>query len=436
LSNNGTVKFILCNIVDKIFKRENKMKKTALLSLVASSVLLAGGYKIPETSLNAVALGAANIAHNKSADAAYYNPANMVFMADENAMELDLMYIKLDPTNYQNSAGTVDIDAQTENFLVPSIHYVSGKMNGGARFGLSVVSPGGLSKRWDEAPAVYSAEEFTLQTVELNPTVALPIGDNIGVAVGLRVVHSKGVVKSTAPIATRDMEGDSIDFGYNIALAYKPTSELELGLTYRSKVDLSVEGDAALSYTDVAGSFTPYTGMPAGTTYASDSSANVSVPLPATLSLAAAYTFPTKTTLELVYERAYWSAYQELDFNYGSGVNFVTNYVFGKPITKDWKDTNTLRLGLTQELDSLTLMAGFVYDQTPVPDETLSFELPDSDSIAVSIGGRYAINKQIDVGLAALYSIREKRDVINKDLDGEFSNSNVLLISAGVGYKF
>jgi long-chain fatty acid transport protein len=419
------------------------MKKIALMSLVASSVVLAGGYKIPETSLNAVALSAANIAHNKSADAAYYNPANMVFMADENALEVDLMYINLAATNYDGTVGGTgpyDIDAKEEKFLAPSLHYVSAKANGGARFGVSVVVPGGLSKRWDDAPAVYSAEEFTLQTVEVNPTVALPIGDKIGVAVGLRLVHSKGVVKSTAPIASRDMEGDSIDFGYNIALAYKPTSEIELGATYRSRVDLSVEGDAALSYTDLAGSFTPYTGMAAGTTYTSDSSANVSVPLPATLSLAAAYTFPTKTTLELVYERTYWSAYNELDFNYGSGVNFVTNYVFGTPINKDWKDTNAFRLGVTQELDALTLMAGIVYSQSPVPNETLSFELPDSDSTSVSIGGRYAINKQVDVGLSALYSMPEKRSVSattnENGLDGEFSNSNVLLISAGVGYKF
>lgn len=419
------------------------MKKIALMSLVASSIVLAGGYKIPETSLNAVALGAANIAHNKSADAAYYNPANMVFMADENHMEADLMYIKLDATNYQGNVslngtalGAHDIDAQAEQFLVPALHYVSGKINGGARFGLSVVSPGGLSKRWENSVASYTAEEFTLQTVELNPTVALPIGDKIGVAVGLRVVHSKGVVKSTSPQSSRDMTGDSIDFGYNIAVAYKPTSELELGATYRSKVDLSVEGDAKLSYRDVAGNFTAFTGLPAGTLYTSNSTANVSVPLPATLSLAAAYTFPTKTTVEVVYERNYWSAYNELNFNYGSGANFVTNYVFGTPINKDWKDTNAWRLGLTQDFDSLTLMAGVVYDQTPVPDETLSFELPDSDSVAVSLGGRYVINEKIDVGLAALYSMRESRSVTNDSLDGEFSNSNVLIVSAGVGYKF
>lgn len=59
------------------------MKKIALLSLVTASVLMAGGYKIPETSLNAVALSAANIAHSHGADAAYYNPANMVFMEDK-----------------------------------------------------------------------------------------------------------------------------------------------------------------------------------------------------------------------------------------------------------------------------------------------------------------------------------------------------------------
>ncbi|MGB3961815.1 MAG: porin [Sulfurimonas sp.] len=403
------------------------MKKIALLSFVASSILLAGGYKIPETSTNAVALSAANIAHNKSADAAYYNPANMVFMSDENHAELDVMYIGLNPTNYEgtvSSTGPYDIDAEAEKFIVPSIHYVSQNING-ARFGLSVVSPGGLSKRWTENPAKQKAQEFTLKVVELNPTVALPIGNNAGIAVGLRVIHSEGIVKAipAAGVASQDMRGNSIDLGYNIALAYKPTSELELSATYRSQVDLTEEGDADLLYT------------PASLNDNVD--ARVTVPLPATLSVAAAYTFPTKTTVEVVYERNYWSAYKELDFDYS---NPTAEAVFGSVKDKNWNDTNTFRLGVTQELDALTLMAGIVYDQTPVPDETLSFELPDSDSTSVSIGGRYSINDKVDVGLAALYSMRKNRSVSaadnENDLDGEFSNSNVLLVSAGVGYKF
>ena len=41
-------------------------------------MLMASGYKIPETSTNSVALSGANIAHTRSTDAAYDNPANMI----------------------------------------------------------------------------------------------------------------------------------------------------------------------------------------------------------------------------------------------------------------------------------------------------------------------------------------------------------------------
>ena len=403
--------------------------KNIILLLILSSSLFAGGYKIPETSLNSVALGAATVAHASGADAAYYNPANMVFMKNEAVMEANLIYIGLSDVNYKSD--TADIDSKKENFFVPSLHYVSGDVNG-ARFGLSIVSPAGLSKRWEDAPAIYSAEEFTLKTVEINPTVALAIGDKVAVAVGLRAIYSEGVVKSTSAIASRDMSGDSIDFGYNLALSYKPTAELDLALTYRSKVDLSIEGDAALFYRDMTNAF----GGGAGAAYSSTSSASVSAPVPALLNVAVAYTLPSDTTLEFVYERNFWHSYGELDFNYGGGVNAVTNIVFGAPIAKNWKDTDAFRFGVTQKLDKLTLMGGLVIDESPVPNSTMGFELPDSDSVSVSFGTKYQINESLNIGLAALYSMREDRAVSNSSLNGEFSNSNVLIISSAIEYKF
>jgi len=416
------------------------MKKIALMSLVASSVLMAGGWKIPETSLNGVALSAANIAHNKSADAAYYNPANMVFMADEDVMEVDLMYIGLEAPNYKGTVGGTgpyDLNAKKENFLVPSVHYVSGKA-GEARIGLSIVSPGGLSKRWDMEPAKTSAEEFTLQIIEINPTVAIPLGDKVSVAAGFRILHSSGVVKSSgtvnlgaAAVVTRNMEGDSIDYGYNFALAYKPTSDLEMGLTYRSKVDLTIEGDAYLNSSSA---------VPAlNATYGG--SASVTVPLPAAVSLAAAYTFASETTIELVYERNFWSAYKNIDFDYNGNEGPLLGAIFGGAIPKAYVDTNAFRLGITQDLDKLRLMGGVVYDESPVPTQSLDFSLPDSDSISVSLGGRYEVTDSIEIGLSALYSMRESRKITAQDaningLVGEFSNSNVLIISTGVSYKF
>ncbi len=411
------------------------MKKIVLMSLVASSVLMAGGFKIPETSTNAVALGAANIAHNhENADAAYYNPAKMVFMQDKNALEADLTYIGLEKVNYKGTVsgtGPYDLESESEDFVIPTLHYVSKKLgDNDARIGLSIVSPGGLSKRWDTEPAKTSAQEFTLKTIEINPTAAFKVNDKLAVAVGFRILYSDGTVKSDGHTVvlgalanvSRDMTGTSTDFGYNLALAYNPTKALELGVTYRSKIDMTVEGNAKLAETRF------------GTTY--DGPGAVSLPLPATLDLAAAYTFASKTTVEFVYEKAFWSAYKSLDFNYDGTEGPVLEAIFGTPIQKNWKDTNTFRVGLTQELNDLTLMAGYVYDNSPVPDKTIGFELPDTDSQAVSLGGRYKINESVDVGFSALYSMHESRTVLNDSLDGEFSDGNVLIVSAGLGYKF
>ncbi len=399
------------------------MRKLALMSLAVSCSLFAGGYKIPEVSTNGVALSAANIAHGHGADTAYYNPANMAFMADEE-IEADLIYIGLESVHYQGKvAGSntqYSIDSESENFFIPSLNYVSKKLGeNNARFGISIVVPGGLSKRWTDSPAIDKAQEFTLEIVEINPTFSLPLSDTLAIAFGFRIVSTSGVVKSSAAIS-RDMTGDTINYGYNLALAYKPMKNLELGMTYRSKVNLTVEGNAKLY-------------SPTGLAY--DGGGSVQVPLPAFATLGVAYTLETKTTIEVVYERNIWSSYKTLDFDYVGNIGNLTPY-FDDPIAKDWKDTSAYRLGITQELQEWTLMGGCVYDESPVPDKSLSFELPDSNSFSVSLGARYQYNDNINIGLSALYSMRDARSVSNNDLTGEFSGGNILIVSAGLGYKF
>ncbi len=396
--------------------------KLITLSLLTSSIIYAGGYKIPETSLNAVALSAANVAHSTSAAAAYSNPANMAFMEDRNALEMDLMVINLAPTNFKGSGSQAgdDIDAKKETFFIPSINYVSPLLSENIRLGFSLVVPGGLTKRWSDSPALDKAEEFTLKVVELNPTISYAVSDKLAVAFGFRIVHSEGIVKSSSS-ASREMTGSSIDYGYNLALAYKPTTELEIAATYRSNVDLRESGNAKLYL---------------GDTKVYDGGGSVEVPLPAFLNIAVAYTFETKTTVEFVYERNFWSAYDKLDFNYESELVTVLQGPMDNPILKDWKDTNAYRLGITQELDEYTLMAGMVIDNTPVPDSKVSYELPDSDSLSLSFGGRYQVDNDLNIGVGMLYSMRESRKVDNDDIEGEFSHSNILILSAGVGYKF
>ncbi len=399
--------------------------------------LLAGGYKIPENSINSTALSAAYVANAHGADAAYFNPAAMVFNKEGGAMEVDMTYIHLSAIQYSDNDGIFADDASdVERFLIPTFHYVSPKM-GNARFGLSVVVPAGLTKRWDGTGKA-STQQFTLKTVEINPTVAYMFNDKFSGAVGARMVYSSGVVKSKAfpmgfpgPELARDLDGDSFDFGYNLALHFKPTDNLAVALTYRSEIDLTVEGDAEL-----------VNDLPGTPTY--DGDTEVEVPLPAALNLAIAYTFNDKTTVELVYERTYWSAYKELDFEYDNGAGFAGFMtVFDDVIEKDWSDTNTYRIGITHKLDSRwTLMAGYAYDETPAPESTAGFELPDTDAHIFSVGGRYQYSDDLNIGFGLLYDkkdklkLREGTDLAASIDNADFEDASAILLTLGVQYTF
>ncbi|MDD2780773.1 MAG: outer membrane protein transport protein [Sulfuricurvum sp.] len=406
------------------------MRYIVLLSAAAAAAM-AGGYKIPESSINGTALSAAYVAASHGADAAYYNPAAMVYNEDVNLFEADMTYIGLSGIDYKGKyvpTGTLDYDIESkkENFLVPTLHFASKKLgDSGARVGLSVVVPAGLSKRWQSAPGIYSAEEFTLETIEVNPTFAVPISDAVSFGAGFRIIHSSGVVKSSAT-ASRDLEGDSIDYGYNLALMYKPSKELSLAATYRSNVDLSVEGNAKI-----------YAGLPVGTPFY-DGAANVSVPVPAALNLAAAYTFGRGTTIEAVFERTFWSSYKNLDFDYSIALPGGLGTAFDNPKAKNYEDSNSYRLGLTQKYGKWTAMAGVAYDESPVPEKTLGFELPDSDAWIISMGGRYQLNDQWNIGLAGLVDLKKSRTITTNDngINGEFSNARAYLVTAGIEYRF
>lgn len=403
------------------------MKQTVrvatLLSLSAAT-LLASGYRIPEQSLNSVALSAAYVAGANGADASYYNPANMSFMENGAFTEVAMTYINLPKVNYTDTTAPRSGDSKEEQFLMPNLHYVSPIM-GNWRYGLSITAPAGLSKRWDEAFPKLTAEEFTLKVIEVNPTASYLVTDQFSVGFGLRGVYTSGKIKALrAGIYENDMEADSIDFGYNLAMSYKPIQDLTLAATYRSKVNLTVDGDA--------------NGQWLGTPFTSD--VNTHIPLPASLALAAAYTM-NKTTAEFVYERTYWSSYDSLDFQFSNADIETTPLGTKKP--KNWKDVNAYRIGISHQYnDALKLMAGFAIDKSPVPDSTLGFELPDSDAKLYSVGFEYKLTQKLKMGLAYLYDVKEDRTITNRTLTnptapyGTFTDSAAHLVTASLKYKF
>ena len=179
-----------------------------------------------------------------------------------------------------------------------------------------------------------------------------------------------------------------------------------------------------------------------------DGDATVSVPLPAALNLAISKTWNNTFTLEAVYERTFWSAYETLDFGYDRTNNDPAHDTWlhlMTPIDKNWQDTNTFRIGATVELDKITMMMGFAIDETPVPVEYVSFELPDSDAKVFSMGFRYQQTEDLSWGAAFLYDSKDplsltagahndQTSLLNKG--GSFSGGGAFLTTIGMAYEF
>lgn len=395
----------------------------ALAGLFVAGTAYGSGYRIPEQSIDSTGKAGANIASATNADASYFNPANMSWLADKGMIEVDLTYIHLTAVDYEDDRmSALNGTSSEENFILPTIYAVSPDYNG-FRIGFSITEPYGLAKRWDDALARKFAKKFELKTFDINPTVSYKINDMVSVAVGARGLYSQAeAIMDASPDAYISIDADSIDWGWNAAISVKPTEESNISLTYRSNIEISLDGDGSLMAGN--GAMTMDTGIKTD-----------SFPAPAVLALSGAYTFD-KLTVELTIDRTFWSEYDCMDVTFDQA-DATWASVFGFPRQKDWDDSNAYRIGATYAMnEALDLLFGFAYDENPVPDSSLDFTLPDSNAYLFSIGARYQINENLEVGLSALYDYKESRDVNNGTLDGEFSNSQAFLVSAGVQYTF
>ncbi|NPA32055.1 MAG: transporter [Aquificae bacterium] len=404
------------------------MKKAFGLLLSVPALCIAIGYRIPEQSLRSTATSAAYTASANHADAVHFNPANMSFLKESWLFETGIRIVYLPEIDFRGAVldpvlgayVPTSTSSSSETHVAPYLHLVFPPYKS-LRFGIAFVTPAGLSKKWDQYPASVYAKEFTLKVYELDFALSWKVNEKLALGGGLRAVYATGTVQLEHPRAFRvELDGDTdVKPGYYLSVSFKPTESLTLSALWRSKVDLDIEGDANGQLG----------------TYPLNTSGDVSVPLPAELRLSVAYELGN-TTLEFTLERTFWSSYDWLDFNYDDP---VAEAKLGKPIKKDWDDVNTYRFGISHRFgERFEGMLGIAYGQSPIPQESLGFELPEPKYVWIlSAGGLYRLNKNWEVGLAYLYLANGERNVNNLRIrEGNFSDISAHLITLSVGARF
>ena len=404
----------------------------SLLTCFIPGMAQASGFGLLENSAsgqgNAFA-GAA--AHTTDASTIFFNPAGMMRLEGD---QLSIAGHIINPeSSFTNSGSTatpafgsplligIDDDGGASAF-VPNFYWVK-TLDNEMKFGLGVQTSFGLAIKYDRGwVGRYHAVETDLKTININPSIAYQVNDQLSVGGGLDVVLADVIFTSAIDIGAictaaagagtpfpgclttpqtndgfADLTADNLSdpgFGFNFGLQYEVDMNTVLGVSYRSEIDLEVEGTADFTLPANAAA------IPIGASLFLDTGINAKVTTPASLSLSASRKAGKVTYLADITWTG-WSSFEELRIVYDNPMQPDT------VTTQSWDDTFRYSVGFDyQYSDNMILRSGIAYDETPIPSpERRTARIPGNDRTWLSFGLSYILDDQssVDVGYSHLF---------------------------------
>jgi len=310
----------------------------------------------------------------------------------------------------------------------PPNFYLTHKFSDRIVAGFGFFTPYGLGVEWPEDyPLRFISTRDDMKTFFFNPTIAFKLNDNLSVAVGVSYVYSTIAFDLVEPIlvavpppevpVTFEANGDG--WGLNAGALYKG-EKFSFGFNWRGGFKIDYDGDLSLDLDNIVPGMT----LP-GTAVTEFS-------LPHVLGVGAAFNLTDKLTLTADVHYILWSSYDE--FTVAVDVPGIeTIYPPGiadKVVEENWEDSFVYRVGMQYQVsENFALRAGFLYDETPQPVETMDPILPDSDRWALTAGFGYKVGKLV-INAAYQYEPFKDRTSPNRDV---YLDSPIPGINAGEG---
>jgi long-chain fatty acid transport protein len=397
------------------------MRKVGILFLLAvlgsASGVFAAGLAIPEQGAAATGMAAAMTARSENLSSIFYNAAGLDYV-ERNEAFLGVTPIR--PSHTFEGIGK-DVDAKKKTFMPPQLYFAR-RMSSRLVLGGGVYAPFGLGTDWGKTwDGRYTSTYAEVQAVYVNPTAAFKITDWLSVGGGFSLVYATASIEKMidAGLATQptnpsaiantvndsqfSLDGEGGGTNWNLGLLLRPTSRMQVGVSYRDKTDLEFEGDAEFTHAPhLAAALSA--GMPSAQT------GTTTLHLPSMISAGILYDLTERWDASFDVNFTKWSVYDQLIIELDKKLP-TEKIVAGK----DWENTMTFRLGSSFDLNDLTILrGGLLYDQTPVPDETFDSQLPCSDRLGLSLGfGRKVGMINLDFSYMFLkFSDRDKENFV------------------------
>jgi len=408
----------------------------ALLAVAFSGVASASGFQLlgeqSASGLGNAGAGSAAVAEN--AGTIFYNPAGMTELG-RGSVSAGLVAVK---TSFEfNNDGSITPGLTGDggnggNWGVVPNAYGSWQLAKDWYIGLGIGAPFGLKTKYDE-PWIGSAHsnEFDIKTININPSIAWRAADWVSLGAGVNWQRIDATYKRAAGVAASPrvtncaavpptsplfpaavpcqsgvkLEMDDDAWGWNVGALFKPAAQTKIGVSYRSKIKYTANGDVSVSG--------PSPVVNAG----GSSNVKADIDVPDTFILSLSQGIGDKWEVLADVSWTGWSSIPYLDIVRTSGrLSGQTAQTLNTKFDDAWR----FALGANYKLDEAwKLRFGIAYDQTPVPSAQYRLvSLPDNDRTWFSAGFQWkpAKDMALDVGAAYLY-LRDSD--INNDLRAE-----------------
>ncbi len=413
------------------------MKKTLLLSLAGvalSSLAQAGSFQINLQGIRQTAMGGTGVAMPWDASAIFFNPGALSRISSIQVYGSGFLVspnIRFVPAN----SGNTYYDNEKET-STPFAFYVGGTLRKMPKLGLGlgVYTPFGSSINWGNSwTGRYNTESISLRSVFFQPTISYAITDRLSVGAGF--VYGVGSVKITRAVPLQNstgadgqatLDGNANGFGFNAGVHFKATNKLDLGVSYRSGVNMKVD-DGTASFTVPA---SVSSNFPTG----GNTSFKTELKLPNIITVGAAYKATSKLTIQADVVYANWARYDKLDFTFGKTTAAVQN----SSEARNYKNTVAFRLGGHYKVSSkFAVMAGGAWDPTPSDDTYVSPDAVDADRITLSAGLSYMPIPKLSIMAAVSYTTTPARTATYTpdNLSGQYQIRS-LTPALGISYQF
>lgn len=438
-----------------------------------TQMLNAAGFILQEQSISGLgvgfASGAAGLSDNSSM---YFNPATLTLV---NGTQVSGgLHVILPKAEFRNNgssstyAPTRGPDATSDKTAVVPNLYISRQVSDDLVVGVAMTSPFGLATSYqDDWVGRYLAVETELTTLNTNLAFGYKISDGFALGGGFSICYGDAMLSNALnlgltflqdlqagdiPATTQtlaiaqdlqnpaspalgttkydghaELSGDAVGYGFNLGILMHPGESTRIGLHYRSKVKLDLEGNASFTVGLLAPYFESMFVNQAGM---------VELELPDTAQISMHQYMTEKWAVMADITHTWWSSFDELNIRFRDGMP-------PNVIPENWKDVWRYSVGSTFQVSpGMQLRGGLVIDESPVPgDKYRSPRIPDEDRLWISFGIGYQLSDQFRLDVAYVHVFVDD-PVIDNDThtDGEHlkgsMDAKVDLFSLGGSYSF